>query len=144
MSIKNHAPTHDTRGKYFLITKRGTVIFGVMALMTMLNTAYAKDPAKASASYLLKINKRYSECMSKTGGITLEMLNCAATATDKLDKYLWPSTKRNSNQFEERKRFITNTDLFCVEASTSFEGTSGAVAYSDCVYQQFIAKIQKK
>ena len=99
---------------------------------------FAKEIANASVSYLLKIDKIYSECMDKTGGITSEMLDCSATATDKLDKYLWSPKNKKIKKLAERKKFIMKIDLFCKETSASYVGTSWSVAYSDCIYQQFV------
>lgn len=114
----------------------------IISLFTV--NLFAKESTNASVSYLLKIDKIYAECVDKTGGITSEMLDCSATATDKLDKYLWPSKNRKLKQLAERKKFITRIDLFCEGTSASYEGTSWSVAYSDCLYQQFVKKIQKK
>ena len=116
----------------------------VMVLMTMPHIVYSKQSTNMLESYLMKVEQYYSECMNKTEGITSEMLKCSATATDKIDKYIWPNKNRKIKQIEARKNFIKNNNLLCTKISSSYEGTNWSVVYSDCIYQQFVKKSKTK
>lgn len=119
-------------------------IFSLLIFFTFAINLIAKEQSNGSAAYLLKIEKSYSTCMAKSGGITSEMLDCIGMSTDKLDQYVWPVKSMKRGQSDERKKVLNTMDTLCRKQSAEHDGTSWSIVYADCVYMEMTKEARKR
>ena len=92
----------------------------------------------------LNLSKTYSSCMSQSGGVTYEMLNCIGIETKHQDALLNQAYKRvmadlspeRKKQLKEVQRtWIKYRDLNCNFYADPNGGTNASILSSDCFMQ---------
>ena len=107
----------------------------------------------ASAQTQTQVEKRYtrgySECMDKSGGVTVEMMNCTAAEIDIHDASLnqayvmvmRPLAKPRKNTLRGLQRsWIKQRDAKCARSIADEGGSMAGLIYSGCILDETIRR----
>jgi uncharacterized protein YecT (DUF1311 family) len=114
-----------------MVSSRGFVI-GIVAFGFASSATFAQEA---------KLSQTYETCMEKSGGVTSNMLDCAAAETDIQDKRLNKAyqellksvtSKRQIQLREAQRRWLAFRKANCEFYADPDGGTSSSLAASSC------------
>ncbi len=118
------------------------LIVGIAAVVT--TTPPTVSDAKGKGRAAAELSPAYSACMVKSGGITVEMHNCAAAETSRQDDLLNAAyrrliaklpTEQKEALRKAQRAWVAFRDSECNLAGSFEEGTMGPIVIDDCYSQ---------